>query len=148
MCFTNEILFLKVCNDADLTTAFGAGLRKKGSDTFSRMYPIPFFLAAGLVAVAATAHAAPVTVHQREGHEHYRQEHYRHEVVGHGYSNPAKPMKASDRLPAMIRVRPVPLAMAGMSDSSEVSRIEAISTSASVRPRPAPIANTMPCTKS
>ena len=37
-------------------------------------------------------------------------------------------MNASDRLPAMINVSPVPFAMAGISDSSEVSLIEAINT--------------------
>jgi hypothetical protein len=64
------------------------------------------------------------------------------------YSSPAKPMNASERLPAMISVRPVPFAIAGISESSLVSRIEAISTSASVRPRPAPTAKVRPWRKS
>ncbi len=68
------------------------------------------------------------------------------EDVGHVELNkPAKPMNARDRLPAMMRTSAVPLARSGMSASSLLSRIEAMSTSASVRPSPAPIAKNNPC---
>ena len=63
-------------------------------------------------------------------------------------NNPAKPMKASDRLPAMISTRPMFLATAGMLAVSEVSRIDAIRTRARVSPSPAPIAKNNPCRKS
>src|SRR5512134_2539402 len=59
-------------------------------------------------------------------------------------NNPAKPMKASDRLPATRKTMPMPLARAGTLDSSMRSRIDAISTSASVRPTPAPNAKATP----
>ena len=63
-------------------------------------------------------------------------------------NNPANPMNARDRLPAMISTRPMFRATAGMLDNSDVSRIEAISTRASVSPSPAPIANDSPSRKS
>jgi len=62
------------------------------------------------------------------------------ELLHEPLSRPAKPMKAMDRLPAMIITRPVPLAILGMSESSDVSRMEAINTSARVSPNPAPMA--------
>ena len=103
-----------------------------------------FFVA---IPAAARAGATPVSMHQAKRHEYHDEKQDGSERVAHAYSNPAKPMNASDRLPAMISVRPVPLAMAGMSESSDVSRMEAISTSARVRPRPAPTAKTMPWMK-
>jgi len=109
--------------------------------------PVATGLVAVIVAIATTA-ASVVAVHEAKDHEHRDKEQQGQSILTHRYSSPAKPMNASDRLPAMISVRPVPLAIAGMSDSSEVSRIEAISTRASVKPRPAPTANTMPCRKS
>ena len=130
----------------------GHGASTAGHDP-KQLLLIPVSLADGLVTTAvavAIVAAAPavVAVRQPKSHEDRDQEYQWQHVFAHGYSNPAKPMNASDRLPAMISVRPVPFAMAGISDSSEVSRIEAINTRARVRPRPAPIANTMPCRKS
>jgi hypothetical protein len=46
----------------------------------------------------------------------------------------------------MISTSPMPLATAGRSASSVLSRIEAIKTNASVRPPPAPMAKKSPCT--
>ncbi len=59
---------------------------------------------------------------------------YGHEEL----SKPANPMKARDRQPAMINVNAVPLATSGTVTSSLSSLIDAIITSASVKPRPAP----------
>ena len=53
---------------------------------------------------------------------------------------PANPMKAIERLPAMMRTRAMPFASDGTSAISVASRIEAISTRASVRPNPPPMA--------
>ena len=54
--------------------------------------------------------------------------------------SPAKPMKVSDRMPAMISALAVPSATSGSFASSSFSRMPAMSTSASVKPTPAPSA--------
>jgi hypothetical protein len=62
-------------------------------------------------------------------------------------NNPAKPMNAKDKHPAMMKIRAVPLATSGMSANSVFSRIDAMRTSANVRPNPAPTANAIPSRK-
>ncbi len=53
-------------------------------------------------------------------------------------NKPAKPVKAMDRMPAMIKFMAVPLMRRGTSAISDSSRRPAIKTSARVNPRPAP----------
>ena len=80
------------------------------------LLPVMCRVAGGFVTLIAAVAAAPdaaVAECHSEGHEHRDQEQQGSEGLVHGYSSPAKPMKASDRLPAMISVRPVPFAMAG-----------------------------------
>ena len=55
-------------------------------------------------------------------------------------NSPAKPMNAMDSMPAMIRFIAVPWISLGMFDNSDSSRRPASSTSASVKPIPAPSA--------
>src|SRR5665647_2051242 len=59
---------------------------------------------------------------------------------------PAKPMKAIDRHDATTSTSPILLAISGTSATSMRSRMDANSDSASVRPIPAPSANTIPST--
>lgn len=53
-------------------------------------------------------------------------------------NKPANPINAMDRMPAMIRFKAVPLINRGTSANSDSSRNPAMSTSARVKPRPAP----------
>jgi len=53
---------------------------------------------------------------------------------------PAKPMKATERMPAITSASAVPLTTFGVSASSIFSRTPAIRTSASVKPMPPPSA--------
>ncbi len=66
-------------------------------------------LAAAAAAGRITGAAGPGPQHAEEGEE--PGEGQNGEDLGHhGVDSPAKPMKASERLPAMINTRPIPLA--------------------------------------
>jgi hypothetical protein len=58
--------------------------------------------------------------------------------VHEALSNPANPMKANDRQPAIMNVKAVPFATSGTVTNSLSSLMDAINISAKVNPRPAP----------
>ena len=96
-----------------------------------------FFCSARATAVRALAllvSASDQPEQNEQGHTSTNAQNQGHEAL----SNPAKPMNASDRQPAMMNVSAVPLAISGTVTSSLSSLIDAISTKASVNPSPAP----------
>ena len=69
----------------------------------------------------------------KKGRRPHDADNQRHEV-----NNPENPMKARDRVPATINTNPMFRATAGTSESSILSRMDAMRTRASVTPKPAP----------
>ena len=85
---------------------------------------------------------APEVLHGNPGKQQRRRQQQGEYVTGqHNYApSPAKPMNVSDRMPAIINALAVPDTKSGIDANSSFSRMPAISTSASVKPTPAPSA--------